>query len=448
MQVIDRFILDKKSEEKLYLQIYKHYKDEIMNGKIMKDEKLPSVRELAKGLNVSKITVEASYNQLVAEGYIENVPRKGYFAVELNEYAFKKKTKQEIRYEKRKVHINTGVDKESFDIKLWRKHYGWVLREKEDEIFDGGELQGEAILRQEISKFISKSRGVYCTPDQIIIGSGSQYLLGIISALVREKTDSVIVEDPGFVHARQTFEDYGFNIEPVSVDEDGIKTDLLYDAVGNIAYISPSHQYPMGTVMPIKRRLEVLNWAREKDSLIIEDDYDSIIRYETEPIPSLQGLDEGEHVIYLGSFSKLLTPSIRISYMVLTRSLIETYNKNKNRFTQTASKLEQLTLGQLMKDGHFERHLKKINKIYYKKNMMIKERLKKRFGDQITIIGGNSGLHLIIQLNNQRAKEELESIFCDNHIFTEQIESGDKKDYKLILLTYSGIPLEVIEKIL
>ncbi|SHE42416.1 PLP-dependent aminotransferase family protein [Alkalibacter saccharofermentans] len=446
--MIDRFILDKKSGEKLYLQIYRHYKNEIMSGKIIKNEKLPSVRGLAKGLNVSKITIESAYNQLAAEGYIENIPRKGYFAVELKEYGFKKIPKQKRVNQAKKSYINTGVDKDSFDFKLWRKLYGWVIREKKDEIFDGGDLQGELLLRQEISRFISKSRGVYCTPDQIVIGSGSQYLLGIISGLIRESTQTVIVEDPGFVHARQTFEDYGFEIEPVSVDEEGIRTDLLYETKGNLAYLSPSHQYPMGTVMPIKRRLEVLNWAREKDILIVEDDYDSIIRYETEPIPSLQGLDEGEHVVYLGSFSKLLTPSIRISYMVLTRRLIETYNQNKNRFTQTASKLEQLTLGQLMKEGHFERHLRKINKIYYKKNIMIKERLKKKFGDQITIIGGNSGLHLIIQLNTQRAKEELENIFCANDILTEKIDSGTGNVGELILLTYSGIPLDTIEAIL
>ncbi|NTW71052.1 MAG: PLP-dependent aminotransferase family protein [Eubacteriaceae bacterium] len=445
--MIDRFIIDRKSDIKLYLQIYRYFKDEILFGRMPEGKKLPSVRELARALNVSKITVEASYNQLAAEGYIDNIPRRGYFAVELKDLSFVRtaiKSSEELPIRK---YINTGVDKDSFDLKLWKKLYGGVLNTFSDDLFDGGDLQGELLLRKEICIFIGKSRGVVASPDQIVIGSGSQYLLGIIASLIKKRERTVIVEDPGFSMARNVFEDYGIDIHPVQVDSDGIRSDLLSQSPGRVAYLSPSHQYPMGTVMPIKRRLEVLNWVKDKDGIIIEDDYDSIIRYETEPIPSLQGLDQGHHVVYMGSFSKLLTPAVRISYMVLTQDLTEEYKKYKERFTQTASKLEQLTMGMFMKDGHFERHMKRINKIYYRKNITLKEVLKKYSDKGINVLGGNSGLHLIIRVESESDSVLLMENFIKNDVLLERIKVPEDNSCYL-LLTYSGIPVEIMEELI
>ncbi|MBF7096728.1 PLP-dependent aminotransferase family protein [Alkalibacter sp. M17DMB] len=444
--MIDKFILMNKEGKHLYIQLYKYFKDCILSGEIKKGEKLPSIRMLAKELNISKITVEGAYSQLVAEGYIENIPRRGYFAIGLSEYVFDRKTAAQKIGEETFTYINTGVDKDSFDLSLWRKTYNSVIRDNSQALFDGGDLKGELILREEISDFIGKSRGVVCDPNRIVIGSGSQYLLGMIATLIKDENSSVIFEDPGFEQARYTFEDYGFGIKAVKVDGEGIKTDLLEKTNARVAYLSPSHQYPMGTVMPIKRRLEVLAWARKVDGLIIEDDYDSIFRYENEPIPSLQGLDEGRHVVYMGSFSKLLTPAMRISYMVLPDGLLSKYEKNKHRFTQTASKIEQLTLGRFMKEGHFERHLRKANKIYYKKNNLLIDRLKSRYGDKIEILGENSGLHLIIKFKDQKEESKLHSIFDKNNILFEKIKIPESED-SYILLTYSGLSSAQIEDI-
>lgn len=444
--MIDAFILQDKDKKHLYLRIYEYYKEEILSGSMAKGEKLPSIRALAKALHVSKITVESAYSQLMAEGYIENRPRKGYFAVDLFGYEFKRPAVQVEKEEEEQTAINVGVDRDSLDLATWRRMYAMVLKEHGDSLNEAGSLRGELLLRQQIQEFISKSRGVICNPGQIVIGSGIQYLLGILCGLVRNDRMDVVVEDPGFQDAKTTFEDHGFSIHPVPLDADGIQTATLEKFSKCLAYLSPSHQYPTGSVMSIKRRLDVLQWAQNRDALLIEDDYDSIFRYENEPIPSLQGLDEGNHVVYLGSFSKLLTPAIRISYMVLTKGLLEKYEESMGRFTQTASKLEQLALGYYMKEGHFEKHLRRANKMYHKKNLLLKELLDEKFGEDIEIIGGNSGLHLMLWLKGEQTVREMDRI-CQEHRIQMEIVGSNKVRKEYVLLPYSGLSLKQIQDI-
>ncbi|QSX07691.1 PLP-dependent aminotransferase family protein [Alkalibacter rhizosphaerae] len=444
--MIDAFMLKDQSDKHLYLRIYEYYKEQILTGAMTKGEKLPSIRALAKAIHVSKITVEGAYSQLLAEGYIENRPRQGYFAVDLFGYEFSKEAPKVEEPEEERRYVNTGVDQTSLDLGTWRRMYTNVLKDYAELLHDAGSLKGELLLRQQIKEFIAKSRGVVCNANQIVIGSGSQYLLGILCGLMGREIREVIVEDPGFVQARNTFEDHGFPIRAIPVDEEGIQTDLMEGAGRCLAYLSPSHQYPTGSVMTIRRRLEVLQWAKRRQALIVEDDYDSIFRYETEPIPSLQGLDEGRHVVYLGSFSKLLTPAIRISYMVLTEELLEKYEATKHRYTQTASRLEQLTLGYYMKEGHFERHLRRANKMYHKKNELLKELLQQRFGDAIQIIGGNSGLHLMLQMKTEQAAEKL-LVTCRNNAIQVEVIPGSDDNGDHILLPYSGMSLDAMKAI-
>lgn len=443
--MIDAFMLKDKGDKPLYLKIYDYYKEQILQGSMTKGEKLPSIRALAKALHVSKITVEGAYSQLLAEGYIENRPRRGYFAVDLFGFAFAREEKKKEEPEEVRPFVNTGVDRESLDLGLWRKLYGVVIKDYGALLHDAGSLKGEWMLREQIKEFIGKTRGVVCNTNQIVIGSGSQYLLGILCGLIGKSRAEVVVEDPGFEQARNTFEDYRYTLRFVPVDEEGIQTDLLEPYSHCMAYLSPSHQYPTGSVMSIKRRLEVLRWAAQNQALLIEDDYDSIFRYETEPIPSLQGLDEGRHVVYLGSFSKLLTPAIRISYMVLTEDLLERYEIQKHRYTQTASRLEQLTLGLYMKEGHFERHLRKVNKMYHRKNLLLKELLHKKFGGDLQIIGGNSGLHLMLRLKTKEADRMMKTLEEQHQLDLEYIPSspGGISDR---LLPYSGLTLEQIQE--
>ena len=208
-----------------------------------------------------------------------------------------------------------------------------------------------------------------CIRDsQIIIGAGIQYLLSILCSLLRDKHHDIAFEYPGFNQAKNVFEDYNMDIIPIPVLKEGIDIEKLKKSKVKMVYLSPSHQYPTGSVMPIDKRIEILNWAQENNSIIIEDDYDCLIRYESRPIPALQGLDKAGHVIYLGSFSKILLPSIRISYMILPLDILENYKWIKARYSQTSSKIEQLTLTKFMAEGYLEKHLRKIRKLYYKKN--------------------------------------------------------------------------------
>lgn len=444
---MESIIINEKNDEPLYIQIYSYYKEEIIKGRLGKNTKLPSIRQLSMDLKVSKTTVEGAYNQLVVEGYIDNIPKKGYFVVDLNEEYFSDNSSRHIQKnnENTITYLNIGVDKNSFDIKTWRKLYGNVLKEPGNHIFTSGHEQGEIALRKNICSFINKTRGVECIPSQIVIGGGVSMLLGILCSILKGDKSFAALEFPGFIQAKNVFENYGYDTVSIPVNEDGIDIKELKKSNAEIAYISPSHQYPMGSIMPINKRIEILNWAKEQHAFIVEDDYDCLLRYETRPIPALQGLDNGKHVIYLGSFSKLLLPSIRISYMVLPQLLMDKYLKGI--YTQSSSKLEQLTLAGFMEMGHFEKHLRKIKKIYKKKNELITNFINSYKNNNIRIIGNDSGLHMMLEVNSTKSIEDIINKAREFNIYLETVE-GYNKDRLLILLTYSGIDEEEIEQVL
>lgn len=446
---MEQIILDYSKKDPIYIQIYNYFKEEIINRNIIKGEKLPSIRELSENINVSKTTIEAAYNQLVVEGYVNNVPKSGYYAVEIKDYLFpetKKSIKQDQIVQSRD-YINNGVDRNSFDIKVWKRIYGNVLLEQENELYTSGDEQGELALRENICRFVQKTRGVHCTSSQIVIGAGMQSLLGILCSLLRTKYRNVAIESPGFTHAKSTFEDYRMNIIPIGVSEEGIDIDILKKSNAKMVFLSPSHQYPTGSVMPIDKRLEVLNWAKERDALILEDDYDCLIRYESRPIPALQGLDSTGHVIYFGSFSKILLPSIRISYMILPQPILELYISYKKQFSQSSSKMEQLTLAQFMEEGYLEKHLRKIKKIYYRKNELIVNFIKNNAKEKINILGHDSGLHMMFEITTNKKVNEILKDAESHNIYLELVE-GFQKDKLVVVFTYSGLEEDIIEKTL
>lgn len=446
---MEQVILDLKSNEPYYIQIYNYFKNEIINGNLNKNEKLPSIRGLSMDIKVSKTTVEAAYNQLVVEGYVNNIPKKGYFIVELKDYNFSNSNNKKESHKKsnKTNYINNGVDRTSFDIKMWKKLYGYVLQDQKNELFTGGEQQGEGLLRKEISDFVQKTRGVKCISDQIVIGAGIQYLLGILCSLLRHRHYNIAFEYPGFNQAKNIFEDYNMDIISIPVYQEGIDIEELKKSKAKMVYLSPSHQYPTGSVMPIDKRIEILNWAQENQSIIIEDDYDCLIRYESRPIPALQGLDKTGHVIYLGSFSKILLPSIRISYMILPLDILKIFDKEKRRYAQTSSKIEQLTLARFMQEGHLEKHLRKIKKLYRSKNELIVNFIVKKANDKINILGHDSGLHMMFEINTNKPNKEIVIQAAKHNIYIEMVESFHQ-GRKLVVFPYSGLELEKIENIL
>ncbi|WP_462413520.1 MocR-like pyridoxine biosynthesis transcription factor PdxR [Neobacillus sp. Marseille-QA0830] len=406
-------ILDPSSREPLYMQLADYLKDEIFTGRIKPQEKLPSKRHLADYLGLSINTIQAAYDQLSAEGFVVSRPRQGSFVAVLEEDFLKRKiphseaitrdiTKNDI-----KIDFNSGrVDLGHFPFAVWRKLTIQSLYEDQSGIFYNGSPQGERHLREQIANYLFASRGVKCTADQIIIGAGTQVLMGLLVLLIG-KENVYALEDPGFHRVRTVLDHHEIPFVPVPLDDAGMEMRTLKESSATVAYVTPSHQFPMGIVMPIARRIELLKWAEEMDGYIIEDDYDGEYRYKGKPIPSLQGLDTEGKVIYLGTFSKSLIPSIRISYLVLPTKLLKIYQEGFTVYKQTVSRLHQETLFQFMNEGYWQSHLNKMRTLYRKKHGTLLGAAGRLFGNQVEVIGEKSGLHVVLAVNNHMSEDEL-----------------------------------------
>ena len=438
-------VFDKESSKPLYIQLYEYIKTEITSGLLKPDTKLPSIREASSTLKLSKTTVENAYSQLVAEGYIDNYPKKGYFVCDLSEYNFDiEATKNTVEYYDEIIYLNDGVDKESFDISTWKRLYNKVISDNKTNIYNSCSTQGEEFLREEIANFVNTMRGGHTDSRQVIVGAGVQYLLGILIGIIKEDYNTVAIEKPGFKKAEFVFEDYMFNIRHIEITDDGFPINELRKSDAEVIYISPSHQYPLGTIMPVNKRMELLDWAYKKNALIIEDDYDSLIRYGGAPIPSLQGLDKNDCVVYLGSFSKMLLPSLRISFMVIPKKLLPKYNEIKDRYTQSTSKIDQLVLANFMKDGYMVKHLRKIKRIYKKKNSYLTSNFRNLFGDRAEVISSDSGLHIVCEANTKKDAQQIIKDAQNSRILINIIRI--KKNKVMFSLNYSGVDLNKIHE--
>ena len=270
-----------------------------------------------------------------------------------------------------------------------------------------GDHKGDYDLRYEIAKYIHHSRGVICSPNQIVISSGTQQSLNLLCHILSDFNPGIAFEDPSYLGAKAVFKHFNFNIAPIKLEADGIDIECLNESKSRIVYVTPSHQYPYGMVMPISKRLKLLHWAKENDGIIIEDDYDGEFRYKGKPIPSLQGLDETGKVIYLGSFSKSLMPSMRISYLVLPEMFLNTYEQQYIIYQQSVPRLFQKALEIFMKEGYWEKHLRKSKVLYKKKQELLINSINNYLGNNVTIIGADSGLHLLLKINTQMKEDEL-----------------------------------------
>ncbi|MFK9090904.1 PLP-dependent aminotransferase family protein [Bacillus salipaludis] len=449
--------LDPGSGEPLYIQLYNFFKKEIQTGKIEPGEKLPSKRKLSHHLRISQNTVETAYEQLLAEGYVESVERKGIYVKELNRDLFHHvddvpKTKKEMKDEGVECEVDFShgtVALEHFPFPIWRRLTIQSLYEEESSYFLNGDPQGELPLREAISKYIYQSRGVRCSADQIIIGAGTQYLISLLTMIIGR--DAVYsMEDPGFHRTREAFKDKGVTLKPIPLDHNGIDLNHLVVSKANVTYVTPSHQFPNGMVMPITRRMELLQWAEDEGRYIIEDDYDGEFRYKGKPIPSLQGLDHKGKVIYVGTFSKSLIPSIRISYMVLPDGLLEKYNQHFTIYKQTVSRLHQHTLSLFMINGHWERHLNKMRTVYRKKQATLIRSIEKYFGQQARIIGDDAGLHILLNVRNQLSEKELieKAKAYKVMVYPTSVyyENNQPEQEPMILLGFGGLTEEQIEE--
>ena len=393
----------------LYEQIYGHIKGEIRSGKLLSGERLPSTRSLAEYLQVARSTVDCAYGQLLSEGYIESRPYKGYFVCPIEELLQLDSGLSALENRQAAVGAMPGgreepyridfspydIDMSGFPFSVWKKITKNILTDANSDLFAKGEGQGDYSLRQTISRYLHSARGVECRPEQIIVGAGNDFLLLLLEKILGRDV-RIAMENPTYKRSYRIFRSFAYPIVTVDMDECGMRADRLEEADVRAAYVMPSHQFPMGTVMPIGRRMELLKWADGgSDRYLIEDDYDSEFRFRGKPIPALQASDRHGRVIYMGSFSKAIAPAIRVSFMVLPKPLLEIYERECSFYSCTVSRIDQSILNVFIGEGYFERHLNKMRKIYRGKHELLLECLGE-LREEFAIAGENAGLHLLL----------------------------------------------------
>ncbi|MDD5602650.1 MAG: PLP-dependent aminotransferase family protein [Eubacteriales bacterium] len=406
--------LDSNSGVPFYEQIYDAVKSEIVAGALKHGEKLPSKRCLATRLQCSLNTVQGAYSQLTAEGYINPRSRSGYYISKIDGMLNLEKSEEDEEAESsqdpayRYDLTHHGIDSNAFPFSVWRRLTKESINEYDMDLHKTGESQGYSGLRSSISRYLRQSRGVKCSPQQIIISSGTEMLVQLLIQLFGEKSIYAL-EDPGYEKLNLIFKSNRSVYKAMPLDSEGILPQALRESGAHIAFTTPSHQFPTGTIMPINRRINLLQWAGESpERYIVEDDYDSEFKYGGMPVPSLHSLDTGDSTIYAGSFSKCLTPSIRISYMVLPLKLMEPYYSKLSFYVCPASLIEQKALCRFIDEGHFERHLNRMRNIYKKKRECLISAVRSEIPDAV-ISGANAGLHVLLTVRTRKTESEIVS---------------------------------------
>lgn len=404
--------LNKSSQTPLYNQLYTKMKEAIIRGDLVVGTKLPSKRKLADFLSISQTTIELAYSQLVSEGFITSIARRGYYVEQVEELAYveqENSIEQELESVKPSyiIDFHSGkIDTTAFPFNQWRKYAKDVLDESSRDLLLLGHPQGDLELRQEIASYLYSSRGVRCKPQQIILGSGTEQLMPLLIRLLGKQA-SYAIENPGYPLTHHIFANHERHVIPISVDEDGMSVSELEKTDATVAYVTPSHQFPTGAILSASRRVQLLNWASAKeDRYIIEDDYDSEFRYIGKPIPSLQGIDQSERVIYISTFSKSLMPSLRMAFFVLPMHLLQAYRKTFPYYSSTVPRLDQHVLSQFMKAGHFSKHLNRMRKLYRKKLEKLTSCLA-QYAPLVQISGEQAGMHIVLTIELEKTDKEL-----------------------------------------
>ncbi|WP_152655360.1 PLP-dependent aminotransferase family protein [Oceanobacillus sp. CFH 90083] len=406
--------LDKTIDTPLYEQLYEFIKQEIIQERLPYGQKLPSKRKLANHLEVSQNTVETAFEQLIAEGYLTSRPRMGFYVLahgdlEFVEHASAPEKQISKADEEPSILFDFSpnkIDTEAFPFSVWRSLNRQVIDESHHDLLLLGDGQGDRQLRAAIAHYVYHARGIDCDPDTIVVGAGIEVLMQQLLSLLPRSTIFGI-EDPGYQLMVKLITHFGFLGRPLDMNEEGVSIEAVRLLEPDYIYVTPSNHFPYGTVTSINRRSQLLQWANEgEDRYIIEDDYDSEFRYTGKTIPPMKKMDASGHVIYLGSFSKSLIPSLRISYMILPKKLLEQY-RNRLTFQQsTVSRIDQHILARFIQTGHFEKHLNRMRKIYRRKFEFIHQ-LFEPYKPSIQLLGEQSGLHVVCEVRNGLTEKEI-----------------------------------------
>ena len=396
------FIPDESRREPLYLQVYKHLTERIRDGELRDGQHLPSKRALAAHLKISVSTVETAYEMLVTQGYATARPRSGYYVngieglVADRPYIVPEEEPERFGASTYRYDFGTvAVDASAFPYATWGKITREVMSDGGG-LLARGDVRGDECLRMSIAKYLRDFRNVRCRPDQIVVGAGMEYLMGLIAGLTE---GTFALEEPGYSATARILENLGASVCPILLDDGGMDEHALYASGATAAYITPSHQFPTGIVMPVARRLRLIQWAaQESERFLIEDDYDSEFRYSGRPVPSLQGMDPSGKVVYIGSFSRSIAPSIRIAYMVLPHDMMDRFLKKYGSYSSTVSRFEQHTLSRFISEGHFARHINRTRLVYRRRRDAAIRALQSMESGAVTVHGAQAGIHLIAEL--------------------------------------------------
>ena len=455
--------INKDKKTPIYEQIYNYYVKEILSGTLKFGDKLPSTRKLAEELSIGRNTVDKAYQQLAAEGYVNSLVGSGFTVNEMdNEFLVPKQSRPDINKHEAETQpvsirydfIYGAIDNSIFPYKQWRKSINNSLDLLESTaIIDYPERQGEIKFRQEIAYYLKRSRGVNCSASQVIITCGHQHSMEIIANMFKNSSKRFAIEDPGYDGASIVFKNHDYELIPVPVEKDGISIKSIQNLKADLLYVTPSHQFPTGEVLSIAKRHKLLQWAVETNGYIIEDDYDSELRYSTSPIPSLQSLDVNDRTIYVGTFSKSLSPSLRVAYLVLPNSLMDVFRQHFYRYNSQVSVLFQIALSDFISIGNYERHLNRIRTYYRKKQNALISAINEVFGDSASISGGGgAGMHILLNLKSLFSQDELicraENIGIRVYSTIENYMNPINCPHSQILLGFATIPTNKFKSIL
>ncbi len=412
--------LDKTLAQPLFQQLYQQIRRQILAGNLTSGSRLPSSRKLAAQLKVGRITIIQAYEQLQAEGYIETRSGSGTFvtaeidpalpdrhiqpfSLTLSSWGERVMSQQPMNKQANmRLEIDFGFGRSFshiFPYDIWRRLLARYLSTDDIMLSRYGSAAGFSPLREAVAAYLKRQRGVRCTAKQVVIVSGAQQALDILARLLISDGDEVLVETPGYHDAYTLFETHGARLVALPVDENGLPVEKIPDTCcARMAFVTPSHQFPRGGTLSLQRRLALLEWADRNDAWIIEDDYDSELRYDGRPLSSLQGIDTGGHVIYLGNFSKVLFPGLRLGYLVLPTPLTTPFIRAKGLVDRGAPTLTQAAVADFIAEGHFERHLRHLRKAYKARRQALVKALETYLSGRVNFSSVAAGLHVMLYL--------------------------------------------------
>ncbi|MFR2167589.1 MAG: PLP-dependent aminotransferase family protein [Coprococcus sp.] len=470
------YSFDDRGMDFLYEHLYKEIKNDILMGNLKAHEKLPSKRALAAHLNVSVVTVENAYSQLLAEGYIYSKPKSGFYVcdvkaedadvVGVRNACYTSRSEDHVTEHSHVIRehaespgqnrffadfVNNSTLSENFPFSTWTKLMRETMMDDREKLMKRSPSGGIFELRKAIADYLYQFRGMSVSPNQIIVGAGTEYLYGLIIQLLGR--DSVYgVENPGYQKIQHIYDAYQVKCCYIDMDESGVNIDSLERSGADVVHISPSHHFPTGTVTPASRRYELLGWAAKQEGrYIIEDEYDSEFRLVGNPIPALQSIDASDKVIYMNTFSKSLSSTIRISYMVLPIPLMVRYNHVLSFYACTVSNFDQYTLTRFIQEGYLEKHINRMRKFYRNSRDRILGCIRNhRLYPQVTIKEENAGLHFLMEIDTSYTDREMVDRAAAAGInissLSQYCHGKEQEDSHTLVINYSGIEEDIIEE--